>query len=119
VITHDDHLLRIGQVDPDDRVARRHQDAQPTEPGVAIAVTPRHTTTVTHERPPYAWDTKPEAHREDVPSSGSDTQNVFLCRDVRAGEPSFWGRYVTFAVFSRTGAIWWLPTAASTDDSSR
>jgi hypothetical protein len=80
VITHDDHLLRIGQVDPDDRVARRHQDAQPTEPGVAIAVTPRHTTTVTHERPPYAWDTKPEAHQEDVPSSCNDTQNVFLCR---------------------------------------
>jgi hypothetical protein len=27
-----------------------------------------------------AWDTKPEAHQEDVPTSGTDTQNVFLCR---------------------------------------
>jgi hypothetical protein len=26
------------------------------------------------------WDTKPEAHQEDVPTSGTDTQNVFLCR---------------------------------------
>src|SRR5690348_12629720 len=26
------------------------------------------------------WDTKPAAHQEDVPTSCSDTQNVFLCR---------------------------------------
>ena len=26
------------------------------------------------------WDTKPEAHQEDVPTPGTDTQNVFLCR---------------------------------------
>jgi hypothetical protein len=26
------------------------------------------------------WDTKPEAHQEDVPTSSTDTQNVFLCR---------------------------------------
>jgi hypothetical protein len=30
-----------------------------------------------------AWDTKPEAHQEDVPTSPTDTQNVFLCRIVR------------------------------------
>jgi hypothetical protein len=29
------------------------------------------------------WDTKPEAHQEDVPTSGTDTQNVFLCRGLR------------------------------------
>jgi hypothetical protein len=28
-----------------------------------------------------AWDTKPEAHQGDVPTSLTDTQNVFLCRD--------------------------------------
>jgi hypothetical protein len=27
-----------------------------------------------------AWDTKPEAHQGDVPTSLTDTQNVFLCR---------------------------------------
>jgi hypothetical protein len=27
-----------------------------------------------------AWDTKPEAHQEDVPTSRTDTQNMFLCR---------------------------------------
>ena len=27
-----------------------------------------------------AWDTKPVAHQEDVPTPGNDTQNVFLCR---------------------------------------
>src|SRR5262249_46461390 len=26
------------------------------------------------------WDTKPEAHQEDVPTPSNDTQNVFLCR---------------------------------------
>ena len=28
------------------------------------------------------WDTKPAAHQGDVPTSGNDTQNVFLCRVV-------------------------------------
>jgi hypothetical protein len=32
------------------------------------------------ERPPAAWDTKPEAHQGGVPTSRTDTQNVFLCR---------------------------------------
>lgn len=36
--------------------------------------------TVAHERPPPAWDTKPEAHQGDVPTPRTDTQNVFLCR---------------------------------------
>jgi hypothetical protein len=31
-----------------------------------------------------AWDTKPEAHQEDVPTPRTDTQNVFLCRGQRA-----------------------------------
>jgi hypothetical protein len=30
------------------------------------------------------WDTKPAAHQEDVPTPGTDTQNVFLCRDLLA-----------------------------------
>jgi uncharacterized membrane protein YkvA (DUF1232 family) len=34
-----------------------------------------------------AWDTKPEAHQEDVPTPRTDTQNVFLCRDVSATLP--------------------------------
>jgi hypothetical protein len=46
-----------------------------------VTVTAGHATTVTHERPPAAWDTKPEAHQGDVPTSRTDTQNVFLCRD--------------------------------------
>src|SRR5205823_8443912 len=52
----------------------------PLQPGIAVAITSGHATTVTHERPPAAWDTKPEAHQGDVPTSRTDTQNVFLCR---------------------------------------
>jgi hypothetical protein len=39
----------------------------------------------------HAWDTKPKAHQDDVPTSGTDTQNIFLCRksvrcqDLRLG----------------------------------
>ena len=54
VIAHHDHLLLTGQIDPDDRVAHRHQPAQPNQPRVAVAVTPGHPTTVAHERPPPA-----------------------------------------------------------------
>jgi hypothetical protein len=79
---HHDHLLAAGQVDPHDRVCHRHQDAQPLQPGVAVAVTAGHATTATHERPPAARDTKPEAHQGDVPTSRTDTQNVFLCREL-------------------------------------
>jgi hypothetical protein len=32
------------------------------------------------------WDTKPEAHQEDVPTSGTDTEHIFLCRDP-SGSP--------------------------------
>jgi hypothetical protein len=74
------HLLLIRQIDPDDRVPERDQLTKSKKPRVAIAVTTRHATTVTHERPPAAWDTKPEAHQGDVPTSPTDTQNVFLCR---------------------------------------
>jgi hypothetical protein len=31
------------------------------------------------------WDTKPAAHQEDVPTPGTDTQNVFLCRESSGG----------------------------------
>jgi hypothetical protein len=61
-------------------VRHRHQHAQPAQPRVAVTVTLGHATTVTHERPPAAQDTKPEAHQGDVPTSRTDTQNVFLCR---------------------------------------
>jgi hypothetical protein len=40
VIGHTDHPLRIGQIDPHDRVAHRHQRPQPSKPGVAVAITP-------------------------------------------------------------------------------
>jgi len=80
MIGHHDHLLLACQAGPDDRVRHRHQGAQPLQPGIAVAVTSGHATTVTHERPPAAWDTKPEAHQGDVPTSPTDTQNVFLCR---------------------------------------
>ena len=65
---------------PHDRVRHRHQGAQALQPRVAVAVTSGYATTVTHERPPAAQDTKPEAHQGDVPTSRTDTQNVFLCR---------------------------------------
>jgi hypothetical protein len=78
VISNDDHLLGVGQIDPDDRILDRHQGPQPIQSRVAIAVTSGHTITVSHERPPPAWDTKPAAHQEDVPTSCIDTQNVFL-----------------------------------------
>jgi hypothetical protein len=81
MIGHHDHLLAARQIDPGDRVRHRHQAAQPLQASIAVAVTTGHATTVTHERPPAAWDTKPEAHQGDVPTSPTDTQNVFLCRD--------------------------------------
>src|SRR5262249_28677080 len=83
VIGHHDHLLRARQVDPGDRIRHRHQGAQPLQPSIAVAVTSGYATTVTHERPPAAWDTKPETHQGDVPTSPTDTQNVFLCRGRR------------------------------------
>jgi hypothetical protein len=42
-----------------------------------------------------AWDTKPEAHQGDVPTSRTDTQNVFLCRGqlaAPAANPRSWHR---------------------------
>ena len=53
-------------------------NAAPRAP-VAVAVTSGHATTVTHECPPPAWDTKHEAHQRDVLTSRTDTRNVFLC----------------------------------------
>jgi hypothetical protein len=63
MIGHHDHLLTARQVDPNNRIRRWHQGAWPFQPSVAVAVTPRNATTVTHELPPAAWDTKPEAHQ--------------------------------------------------------
>ena len=80
VIGHRDHLHLARQADPSDRVSHRHQGAQPLQPHITVATTSRHATTVTYQRPPAAWDTKPEAHQGDVPTSPTDTQNVFLCR---------------------------------------
>ncbi|MCW2645641.1 MAG: hypothetical protein JWP07_1750 [Pseudonocardiales bacterium] len=73
---------------------------------VAIAVTPGHATTVSHERPPYAWDTKPAAHQEDVPTSGTDTQNVFLCRRQFADLP------MSGSPRSTADADLWMTTSA-------
>ena len=61
IVGHHDHLLAAGQVDPGDRVRHSHQGAKPLQARIAITVTSRHATTVTHERPPAAWDTKPES----------------------------------------------------------
>jgi transposase len=81
VVGDHDHLLLIRQIDTDDRVPGRNQDPQPGEPRVAVAITPGHTATVTHERPPPAMGHQArQAHQEDVPTSCIDTQNVFLCR---------------------------------------
>jgi hypothetical protein len=48
MVGDDHHLLVIGQIDTDDRVARRHQDAQPRKSGVSVAVTPGDSITVAH-----------------------------------------------------------------------
>src|SRR5215831_10581224 len=99
VIGDHHHLLAISQINPHERVAHRHQRAQPSQSSVAVAITPRHPTTVAHERPPSAWDTKPEAHQEDVPTPGTDTQNVFLCRtDTIAPTGNDEGATVRFAI---------------------
>ena len=47
-----DHLLAIGQVDPDDRVRHRHRLSAAGQPCVPVPITTRDTTTVRHERPP-------------------------------------------------------------------
>jgi hypothetical protein len=67
VIGHRDHLHLARQADPSDRVNHQHQGAQPLQPRITVATTSLHDTTVTHQRPPAARDTKPEAHRGDVP----------------------------------------------------
>src|SRR4029450_770496 len=48
---------------------------------VAVAITPGHAATVTHERPPPAMGHQArQGHQGDVPTPCIDTQNVFLCR---------------------------------------
>jgi hypothetical protein len=54
MISDHHHLLAVGQINPHDRELRSHQLAQPTQPCVAVPITPRHPTTVAHERPPPA-----------------------------------------------------------------
>jgi hypothetical protein len=39
-----------------------------------------------------AGDNKPEAHQGDVPTSRTETQNVFLCRNRGRGRPGRGGR---------------------------
>jgi hypothetical protein len=48
MVGDDHHLLVIGQIDPDDRVAHRHKLAEPRKSGVAVAVTPGDSITVAH-----------------------------------------------------------------------
>jgi hypothetical protein len=48
MIGHDRSLLVISQIDPHDRVARRQQLPQPSQPRIAVAITPGQTATVTH-----------------------------------------------------------------------
>ncbi|MEU6587490.1 hypothetical protein [Nocardia sp. NPDC046763] len=48
MVTHNDHLFTVGQIDPDDRVGYRHQRPQPGQPRVTVAITPGYTATVTH-----------------------------------------------------------------------
>jgi hypothetical protein len=40
VIGHHNHLLRVGQVDANDRVTRRYRLTQLRQPGIAVAITP-------------------------------------------------------------------------------
>jgi hypothetical protein len=88
VIGHHDHLLLIGQVDPDDRVRRRHQLAKPSQSRVAVAVTPGDATTVAHEGPPPAMGHQARSASGGRPTPGHDTQNVFLCPEL--GRPVPW-----------------------------
>ena len=44
VVGDDDHLLAVGQVDPDDRVRHRHRLPQPRQPRVAVPIPTRNTT---------------------------------------------------------------------------
>ena len=70
VIADHDHLLLVGEIDPHDRVADRHQLPEPGQPRVAVAITPRDTNTVVHERPPYPMGNQArQTHQEDVPTS--------------------------------------------------
>jgi hypothetical protein len=69
MISHHDHLLTVSQ----------------SKPSVAVAITPGHPATVTHERPPPAMGHQAQhAHQERVPTPRIDTQNVFLCRSLGA-----------------------------------
>jgi hypothetical protein len=80
VIADHDHLLRIGQVDPDQALVTGTRARSRTSLALGLR-SPRDTpqplaTNVLLLR----WDTKPAAHQEDVPTPGHDTQNAFLCR---------------------------------------
>jgi hypothetical protein len=82
VVGHDQHLLAVGQVDPDDRARDRDRLPQPAQPRVAVPITARNTTTVRHERPPsMRWDTKPDKRiRRTFPTPDRRRSNAFLCR---------------------------------------
>jgi hypothetical protein len=87
VITDHDHLLVVGHVDTDDRVLNRHQFAQPSQPSVAVAITPAHATTVAHEPPPPAMNTKPQRIRRTFPRLAPTRRTSFYAADgaVRQG----------------------------------
>ena len=89
VVGHHEHLLAVGQVDPDDRVRDRDRRPQPRKPSVPVPIPARNTTTVSHERPPsMRWDTKPDKRiRRTFATPDPTAQNAFLCRTSRATAP--------------------------------
>jgi hypothetical protein len=98
MISDHDHLLLVRQINPDDRIRDRDQLTKPNKTSVPIAIPPGHTTTVSHERPPSAMGHQArQAHQEDVPTSRTDTQNVFLCR-CPAGRHTVSGHAATGAL---------------------
>ena len=93
--SHHQRLLLLTQIQPRDRVRRRHQRPQPGLPRIPPQVTPRDpiSPTLAHRTSSCccAWDTKPAlSHQEDVPlppapaSNKSLPGNVLLLRRIRA-----------------------------------
>ncbi len=61
VVAHGEHLLLIGQVNPDDGVLPREQLPQPSLASVATSISTRRSDTVNHDILLCAvWDTKPD-----------------------------------------------------------
>ena len=62
VSDHHYYLLRIGQIDPPIAFVTGTK-TKPPQTSITVAITPGNATTVGHERPPAAWDTRPEARQ--------------------------------------------------------